>query len=179
MSEENIVYVGNRPPMTYIAVVLAAFNSGDAESVTLKARGRAISSAVDVAEICRNRFMTDLKPPTIEISTEQLPTQDGGTRGVSSMSITLTREGGAEAPEEEAKQPPKQPQKKPEKAPARSVALSEIKGVGKATEEKLKEAGFKTARSVASAKPETLARKAEISEKVAAKLIEAAKELLE
>jgi len=178
MSEENIVYVGNRPPMTYVAAVLAAFNSGGAKSVTLKARGRAISSAVDVAEICRNRFMTDLKPPTIEISTEQLPTQDGGTRGVSSMSITLTR-GGAEAPKEESKQPPTQPQKRPEKAPTRSVALSEIKGVGKTTEEKLREAGFKTARSVASAKPETLARKTEISEKVAAKLIEAAKKLLE
>ncbi len=55
--------------------------------------------------------------------------------------------------------------------------LSDIKGVGKATEEKLKRAGYDSVDSIASVDPETLAEKAGISQKVATKLIESAKAL--
>ncbi|MGD2201289.1 MAG: DNA-binding protein Alba, partial [Candidatus Bathyarchaeota archaeon] len=85
MSEESIIYIGQKPPMRYVTAVITAFSRGDIESVTLKARGRAISRAVDVAEITRNRFMEQLSSPIIEIDTEQMPNDDGGTRGVSTM----------------------------------------------------------------------------------------------
>lgn len=59
MAEENIVYIGNKPVMNYVLAVVTQMNSGVTE-VILKARGRAISRAVDVAEIVRNRFISDV-----------------------------------------------------------------------------------------------------------------------
>ena len=59
MSEENIVYIGNKPVMNYVLAVVTQMNGG-APEVVLKARGRAISRAVDVAEIVRNRFKLTL-----------------------------------------------------------------------------------------------------------------------
>ena len=57
-TDENVVYVGQKPPMSYVLAVVTQFNSGSDE-VVLKARGRSISTAVDAAEITRNRFVTD------------------------------------------------------------------------------------------------------------------------
>ena len=71
MSEDNIVYIGNKPVMNYVLAVVTQMNGGLSE-VMLKARGRAISRAVDVAEIVRNKFMSDLELGTINISTEEV-----------------------------------------------------------------------------------------------------------
>ena len=60
----------------------------------------------------------------------------------------------------------------------KEVSLSDLKGVGKKTEERLREAGYKSPRSIARAKPSTLSGKTGLSEKVASRLIEASKELL-
>ena len=57
---ENVVYIGKKPTMNYVLAVVTQFNSGMQE-VTIKARGNAISRAVDVKEIVLNRFMTNLK----------------------------------------------------------------------------------------------------------------------
>jgi DNA-binding protein len=55
----------------------------------LKARGRAITTAVDVAEVTRRRFMSDLTVENISIGTEELPQEVGGTRAVSTIEIKL------------------------------------------------------------------------------------------
>ncbi|RLI08476.1 RNA-binding protein, partial [Candidatus Bathyarchaeota archaeon] len=60
--------------------------------VALKARGRAISTAVDVAEVTRSRFMRDLAVERVEIGTEELESAEGGTRNVSTITITLKKE---------------------------------------------------------------------------------------
>ncbi len=91
MVEDSIIYIGNKPAMTYVMAVLTAFNTKGAEGVTLKARGQAISGAVDVAEICRNRFLNDISSPEIEIGTEELEGQDGGKRNVSTIAITMRK----------------------------------------------------------------------------------------
>ncbi len=62
---------------------------------------------------------------------------------------------------------------------ASTLEVGEIKGVGKATEEKLRKAGFDTVKSIASVDADTVSEKAGISSKVAAKLVASAKELLE
>ncbi|MFW6117741.1 MAG: RNA-binding protein, partial [Thermoproteota archaeon] len=49
MPESEVVYVGSKPPMSYVLAVITSLSQGDAEKVVLKARGRAISTAVDVA----------------------------------------------------------------------------------------------------------------------------------
>ena len=56
-SEPNIVYIGNKPIMSYVLAVITSFSAVDTKYVTLKARGRAITTAVDVAEITKRRFM--------------------------------------------------------------------------------------------------------------------------
>jgi cold shock CspA family protein len=58
------------------------------------------------------------------------------------------------------------------------LGIGEIKGVGKATEEKLRRAGFYTVESIASVDAETVSEKTGVSSKVTAKLIASAKELL-
>jgi len=90
LAEENIVYIGGKPVMNYVLAVVTQFNN-NANEVVIKARGRAISRAVDVAEIVRNRFLTDVSVKTIEIGTEELPTEGGSVANVSAIEITLAR----------------------------------------------------------------------------------------
>lgn len=91
MSEENIVYIGNKPVMNYVLAVVTQMNGGVPE-IVLKARGRAISRAVDVAEIVRNRFVTDAQVGTIDISTEEILNSEGSNTNVSAIEISLSRE---------------------------------------------------------------------------------------
>ena len=89
-SEENVIYVGNKPPMSYVLAIVTQFNSGSDE-VIVKARGRAISRAVDAAEITRNRFVTDAKIKDIKIGTESITNEEGRTSNVSSIEIFLAK----------------------------------------------------------------------------------------
>ncbi|NOZ58131.1 MAG: DNA-binding protein Alba [Euryarchaeota archaeon] len=89
MSEDNVVYIGNKPVMNYVLAVTTQLNT--ANEVTIKARGQAISRAVDTAEIVRNRFMPEVKVKNIEIGTETITREDGSTINVSSMEITLAK----------------------------------------------------------------------------------------
>ncbi len=88
--EENVIYVGNKPPMSYVLAVVTQFNSGSTE-VVIKARGRAISRAVDAAEITRNRFVTDAKIKEIKIGTESITNEEGRSSNVSSIEISLSK----------------------------------------------------------------------------------------
>jgi len=90
ISEENVIYIGNKPPMSYVLAVVTQFNSGSKE-VVIKARGRAISRAVDAAEITRNRFVTEAKVKEIKIGTENITNEEGRTSNVSSIEIFLTK----------------------------------------------------------------------------------------
>ena len=90
MAEENIVYIGNKPVMNYLLAVVTQMNSGVTE-VILKARGRAISRAVDVAEIVRNRFISDVDVKSIDISTEEIVGNEGTSSNVSAIEIRLSK----------------------------------------------------------------------------------------
>jgi len=91
--KSDVIFVGNKPPMSYVLAIITAFSSGNAKQITLKARGQAITTAVDVAEIARNRFMKDLKVSSIAIGTAEMPPREGEnkSRMVSTMEITLTK----------------------------------------------------------------------------------------
>ena len=89
-TEENVIYIGNKPPMSYVLAVVTQFNSGSSD-VVIKARGRAISRAVDAAEITRNRFVTDAKIKEIKIGTEAITNEEGRTSNVSSIEIVLAK----------------------------------------------------------------------------------------
>ena len=57
----DVIFVGNKPPMSYVLAIITSLSAGNLKEITLKARGQAITTAVDVAEITRNRFIKDLK----------------------------------------------------------------------------------------------------------------------
>jgi len=89
-NEENVIYVGNKPPMSYVLAVITQFNQNGSNGVVLKARGRAISTAVDTAEIVRNRFLTDVKVTGITIGTDRVTNMEGRDSNVSSIEIDLS-----------------------------------------------------------------------------------------
>jgi len=186
MSEEAIIYIGNKPPMRYVTAMITAYNQLAVDSIIIKARGRAISRAVDVAEITRNRFITGLDVPAIAIDTEQLPAMDGGTRGVSTIAISFQLPGDREAIEREQPRPREEAPKaeepavdEPESAEPILYTISDVKGIGKATNEKLVKAGVDTVEALTSYDPEALSEKTGISAKTCVKLVDAAKKLLD
>jgi DNA-binding protein len=89
-TEDNVIYVGNKPVMNYVLAAVTQFNDG-LKDVIIKARGRAISRAVDTAEVVRNRFMQDVNVKDIKIGTEELEGEKGNKVNVSSIEIFLNR----------------------------------------------------------------------------------------
>lgn len=89
-SSENTVFVGKKGTMAYVLAVVTQLNQGASE-VKIKARGQAISRAVDVAEIVRNKFATQLKLGNIAISTEDITTDEGNILKVSAIEIKLAK----------------------------------------------------------------------------------------
>ena len=86
---ENAVFVGSKPVMNYVLAVLTQFNAG-AREVAIKARGKAISRAVDVAEIVRKRFLPDVDVKDIKIHTERIESEHG-VANVSAIEIVLAK----------------------------------------------------------------------------------------
>ncbi|MBO57470.1 MAG: hypothetical protein CMA77_00515 [Euryarchaeota archaeon] len=97
------IYVGRKPVHSYVAAVLRAMQDGDRE-VEIIARGNAMRTAIDAAEICRRRNgkIAGLLPEEmvnngVEISTEEIEVE-GSIRVLSSIKILL--EGIGEMPED-------------------------------------------------------------------------------
>jgi len=88
--------------MSYVMGIMTSSSDSNIKEVTLKARGQAITTAVDAVEILRHRFMKDLSIGKITIGTEEMPPREGEGRvmNVSTIKITLTKEA---KPYEEAK----------------------------------------------------------------------------
>jgi DNA-binding protein len=87
MTDNNVVYVGTKPVMNYVLAVVKEFNNGASE-VIIKARGKAISRAVDAVEVSRNRFLTDAKINGITIGTEKMVSENRASN-VSIIEIVL------------------------------------------------------------------------------------------
>ncbi|MCJ7732757.1 RNA-binding protein [Candidatus Bathyarchaeota archaeon] len=84
---ENI-YIGTKPVINYVTALITAFQR--APTVNVMARGRAISSAVDVVEVCKRSFLKDLEIENILIGTEQMGDGDE-LRNVSTIQIILNK----------------------------------------------------------------------------------------
>jgi len=92
MAEDNSVLIGRKPVMNYVLACISLFHGGASE-VSVKARGNAISRAIDVVEVTRRRFMPDLKVQNIGIGTEELMAfeEGGAPSNVSTIEITLEK----------------------------------------------------------------------------------------
>ncbi len=94
-SSEAVILVGRKPTMNYVLATTMPLAEG--KKVVLKARGRAISKAVDVAQVVTRRFMQDAEIESVNIGTEEGRVgQDGRPRSVSTIEITITpKKGGS------------------------------------------------------------------------------------
>ena len=88
MSGGERVYVGSKPILAYVTAVVTSLSKSD--NVKVMARGRAISSAVDVVEVTKRSFLTDIVIDGIDIGTERLG-EVGAERNVSTISIQLSK----------------------------------------------------------------------------------------
>ncbi|MFA5406610.1 MAG: DNA-binding protein Alba [Candidatus Nanoarchaeia archaeon] len=86
---KNEVFIGNKPFMNYVTSVVMQFNTGSKE-VAIKARGKYISKAVDVAEVARNRFLQDVLLKKVDISSEEFK-EESKTVRVSSIEVVLAK----------------------------------------------------------------------------------------
>ncbi len=89
MAELNIIYVGKKPTMNYVLAIVTQFNN-NVDKITIKARGKSISKAVDIAEITKHKFIKELKYQSIKLDTEVLEGERGESN-VSSIEILLSR----------------------------------------------------------------------------------------
>jgi len=87
IEDDNTIFVGNKPVMNYVLAIVTQFNAG-AREVIVKARGKAISRAVDTTEIALNRFLQDVDKKSVTTCTEMVDTENGKTN-VSSIEIIL------------------------------------------------------------------------------------------
>ena len=86
----DTVFIGKKPLMAYATAVMMHFNSGS-KRLTVKARGKSISHAVDVVEVVRRRFFQGkLSVKEVKIASETLG-EEGDTRNVSTIEIVLER----------------------------------------------------------------------------------------
>lgn len=89
LSETAVVFIGKKPVMSYVLACMTGLQSGG-KQVTVKARGRAISRAVDTVQILRRRFFKDLQIGEIKTNTEQLTGENNITVNVSTIEITIS-----------------------------------------------------------------------------------------
>lgn len=83
--------------MNYVTGVVMQFNQKGAESVLVKARGKFISRAVDVAEVASKRFLENqVSVRDISIGSEDFTTEDGRNVRVSTIQIVLEKLPGAQ-----------------------------------------------------------------------------------
>jgi len=88
-SKTNVVLVGKKPVMNYVVACVTFFNQG-ITNVILKARGAAISKAVDVVELLKRAFIKDLIVKNINIGTEVVE-REGRKSNVSIIEISIEK----------------------------------------------------------------------------------------
>jgi DNA-binding protein len=86
----NVVIIGRKPVMNYVTACLTLFNAG-AKTVTVKARGQAISHAVDTIELLRRAFIKNLDVQTININTEEMTRPGEPKTNVSTIDIMISK----------------------------------------------------------------------------------------
>lgn len=89
---ERGMFIGEKPLMSYVTVVVLQFTTRNAKSVKIKARGKFITKAVDVAEVAVKRFLeSQAGIKEIKTDSENFRNSEGKEIRVSSIEITIAR----------------------------------------------------------------------------------------
>ncbi len=92
VERDNTVFIGNKPFMNYVTSVVMQFTSRNVQEVLIKARGKFISRAVDVAEVASKRFLLNqVEVSNIRIDSEAFKNNDGKDVRVSIVEILMRR----------------------------------------------------------------------------------------
>lgn len=92
MAADNSILIGGKPFMNYVTGVVMQFTTKGADEVIIKARGKFISRAVDVAEISSKRFLANqVELSNIAINSEDFKNKEGKDVRVSTIEITLKK----------------------------------------------------------------------------------------
>lgn len=92
--KDNIIYIGEKPFMNYVTGVVTQFKTKGEKEVIVKARGKFISRAVDVAEFSAKKFLKEenIKVREIQINSEEFENKEGKKINVSTIEITLEKQ---------------------------------------------------------------------------------------
>jgi len=86
----DVIYVGTKPIMTYVNATLTQLSA--IPTVTIKARGKRITQAVDVSQMIVKRMNSvGYEVSDVRIASDYLTSQDGKKRSVSTMEIDVTK----------------------------------------------------------------------------------------
>ena len=87
---DNSIFIGGKPFMNYVTAVVMQFTTKDAKEVTIKARGKFISRAVDISEVTTKRFLKgQVKVKDITIDSEDFKNNEGKDIRVSTIDILI------------------------------------------------------------------------------------------
>lgn len=91
LKASNAVFIGKKPLMTYVTATLVQL--ANEPIVVIKARGKSITRAVDVAQIIVKRMdALGYKVSLVNIGSEVVKSDDGRARNVSTVEISISRE---------------------------------------------------------------------------------------
>ena len=91
--DDNVVFIGVKPFMNYVTSVVMLFTSKNKDEITIKARGRWISRAVEVVEIVRKKFLKEqnIQIKDVKIDSAEIENEEGRKVNVASIEITLKK----------------------------------------------------------------------------------------
>ncbi len=91
-ARDNTVFIGSKPFMNYVTGVVMQFTTQGASEVMIKARGKFIARAVDVAEVAAKRFLeSTVKIVDIKVDSEEFENKEGRQVRVSTIEIALAK----------------------------------------------------------------------------------------
>ena len=87
----DIIFVGSKPIMTYVHATLTQIATNP--TVTIKARGKKITHAVDVSQMIVKRMDTvGYRINDVRIASDLLMSEDGKQRNISTIEIDITKD---------------------------------------------------------------------------------------
>ncbi len=90
--DDNIIFVGSKPLMNYVTGIVMQFTAHNAPEVAVKARGKFISKAVDIAEVAMKRFLENqVHLRDIKINSEEFTNDEGRLVRVSTIELFLKK----------------------------------------------------------------------------------------
>lgn len=89
---DTTIFVGSKPLMNYVTGIVMQFTTHNVQEVAIKARGKFISKAVDIAEVSMKRFLENqIHIQDIKINSEEFTNEEGKLVRVSTIELFLRK----------------------------------------------------------------------------------------